>query len=82
MGIRGPKSLWLHPETTVIRVPTVLAPGLIETARERDRSMVKAEIDALRGEIRTLKQELAALTPSKSQEKKRARALRTRSKSK
>lgn len=82
MGVRGPKSAWLHPETAVIRVPAVLAEGLMEEARERDRALIKREIDDLRALIRVLHMELAAMTPSKSQQKKKAAAARKRAKGK
>lgn len=82
MGIRGPKSGWLHPETTTIRVPAILAEGLMEEARERDRQLVKEGIAALRAEIRLLKAELAAMVPSKTQAKRRAAAVKKRAKGK
>lgn len=82
MGVRGPRSLWLNPETTVIRVPVVLAEGLLEEARSRDRSLVKERITALLAEVRLLKAELAAMVPSKTQAKRRAAAARKRAKGK
>lgn len=82
MGIRGPKSAWLHPETTVIRIPAVLAEELMEEAKERDRSLVKREIAELLAQVRALRQELAQMTPSKTQQKKKTAAIKKRVKRK
>ena len=78
--MRGPANTWFHRETTVIRVPAVLAGELMADARERDRTLIKAKIDALRQQIVEARQELAALVPSRSQQKKRRQAVKKRRK--
>lgn len=85
-GLRGPKSSWLNPPTVAIRVPVILAKRLLNQAVEWDREEIKVYVGTLKQEVRDARRALAeynaAHNPSKSQQKRKAQAIKKRQKGK